>query len=66
MKQSKKNIKIQKKCTQGEKMEPKWEMVQKTYFTNNEVESSRKVPNPNLQNAKKGAAIKATNTKGLD
>ncbi len=23
MKQSKKNIKIQKKCTQGEKMEPK-------------------------------------------
>jgi hypothetical protein len=41
-------------------------MVQKTYFTNNEVESSRKVPNPNLQNAKKGAAIKATNTKGLD
>jgi hypothetical protein len=41
-------------------------MVQTTYFTYNEVESSRKVPNSNLQNAKKGGAIKATNTKGLD
>jgi hypothetical protein len=41
-------------------------MEQKTYFTYNEVKSSRKVPNPNLQNAKKrGGAIKATNTKGL-
>jgi hypothetical protein len=41
-------------------------MEQKTYFTNNEVESSKKAPNPKLQNEKKGGAFKVTNTKGLD